>query len=76
MQDGSRIELRSPFLVYQLDTRVGLQAESWQNRLTGRTIALGSGSELEVDLGELEGPHRTPTWQAVGFLNSDISSSK
>jgi hypothetical protein len=68
VQEGSRIELRSPFFVYRLEKRVGLRADSWQNRLTGRTIALGSGSELDIDLGELDGPHRTPTWQTAKLL--------
>lgn len=66
--NGTRVELRSPFFVYQLDTSAGLRAESWRNRLSGRTISLGGGSELEVDLGELDGPHRTPTWKAAKLL--------
>jgi hypothetical protein len=69
-QNGTRVELRSPFFVYCLDTRAGLCAEAWQNRLSGRTATLGGGSELEVDLGELVGPHQTPTWQAARLLRA------
>ena len=52
VQQWTRVELWSPFFVYQLDTQSGLRAETWENRLTGRKITLGSGSELEVDIGE------------------------
>ncbi|MCC6127380.1 MAG: hypothetical protein IT426_20665 [Pirellulales bacterium] len=64
-QDGARVELRSPFFVYRLDTESGLRAAAWENLLTGNKIALAHGSELEVDIGELEGPHRTPRWRTV-----------
>ncbi|MFH1920406.1 MAG: hypothetical protein ABIP48_11040, partial [Planctomycetota bacterium] len=56
VQQESRVELHSPFFVFRLDTRAGLQAESWENRITGQTISLGGGPELEVDLGIAEGP--------------------
>jgi hypothetical protein len=62
-QRQTQIELRSPFFVYRLDRQSGLRAETWENRLTGKSITLGGGSELDVDLGELDGPHPTPAWQ-------------
>lgn len=62
-QRQTQIELRSPFFVYRLDTQSGLRAAAWENRLTGKSITLGGGSELEVDIGELAGPHQTPEWQ-------------
>jgi hypothetical protein len=65
VQKGARVEIRSPFFVYQLDTQSGLRAEAWENRLTGRKISLSKGSELEVDIGEMEGPHQTPEWQVA-----------
>lgn len=64
---GSRVELQSSFFVYTLDVSGGLRAVKWENRLTGKTISLGRGPELEVDLGELNGPHQTPKWRAVAL---------
>jgi hypothetical protein len=48
---GKQVVLRSPFLVLRLDTANGLRAMSWENRMTGRTISLGGGMELGLDLG-------------------------
>ncbi len=61
---GPEVELHAPSFVLHLDTAKGLRAVSWQNRLTGRTITLGSGPELEVDNGPLQGPLKTPEWRA------------
>jgi len=47
---GSRFELRSPFFLYLLDTSSGLRAESWTNLISGRSVNLGDGPELEVDV--------------------------
>ena len=33
------LELRSPQFVYRLDTADGLRGESWENRLTGKTVS-------------------------------------
>jgi hypothetical protein len=65
VQEGTHVELRSPFFVFQLDTRSGLCAETWHNRLTGRTISLGNGPELDVDIGPLGGPLQTPHWEVT-----------
>ena len=65
--EGTCVELRSPFFVFQLDTRSGLRAEAWENRLTGQTISLGNGSELDVDIGPLSGPLQTPHWEAASL---------
>jgi hypothetical protein len=48
----SAVELRAPAFVLRLDVRNGLAAESWENRLAGKKISLGGGSELEVDAGQ------------------------
>ncbi|MBI84241.1 MAG: hypothetical protein CMJ81_13650 [Planctomycetaceae bacterium] len=48
-EDG-RVQLRSPKLVFHLDTKAGLRARAWENQLTGRTLSLGAGAELEVDI--------------------------
>lgn len=60
VQEGNRVELRSPSFAFRLETAAGLRAESWQNRLTGRTIELGDGLELECDIGLPDSPRRTP----------------
>ena len=60
VQQNKRLELCSPFFVFRLDTEASLRAESWENRLTGRTLALGHGPELELDIGLPEGPLETP----------------
>ncbi|MFV2069396.1 MAG: hypothetical protein ACC645_20730, partial [Pirellulales bacterium] len=48
---GDAVELHSPHFVFRLNTASGLRAESWNNRLTGRTLSLGNGPELEFDVG-------------------------
>jgi len=60
VQQEKRIELCSPFFVFCLDTAAGLRAQSWENRLTGRTLCLGNGPELEFDLGLPDDPVETP----------------
>jgi hypothetical protein len=59
-RQGQRVELQSPFFVLRLDTSAGLHAAAWQNRLTGRTISLGNGPELEFDIGLPGGPQHAP----------------
>jgi hypothetical protein len=65
VQQEHRIELWSPFFVFRLDTVAGLRAESWENRLTGRTLALGNGPELEFDIGLPDSPLRMPRLQVT-----------
>ena len=65
VQLENRVELHSPFFVFYLDTKAGLRAESWTNRLTGKTISLGGGAELAVDIGLPDGPLLTPQWQVT-----------
>ena len=71
VRDGSRVELRSPFFSFHLDTRAGLRAEAWENRLSGHKISLGNGPELEVDLGEPGGSLQTPAWRVIGLPTGD-----
>ena len=49
--DSDTVELRSPFFVFRLSTADGLRAERWENRLTGHKLSLGSGPEVEFDVG-------------------------
>jgi len=62
VQQGKQVELHSPHFVFRLDAASGLRAESWENRLTGRSVSLGGGPELEVDIGLPDGPTQTPEW--------------
>lgn len=61
---GSRVSLQAPAFVFVLDTAEGLRAVSWENRLTGRTIALMSTRDGK--------PHEVPNvgdiCQATGTL--------
>lgn len=60
MQQGTQVELHSPFFVFFLDTASGLRAKSWENRLTGRHLPLGNGPELAFDIGLPDNPAQTP----------------
>lgn len=51
---GSQLELQSPNFIFRLDTRQGLKAVSWENKLTGQTVPLGRGAEFECDLDAAE----------------------
>ena len=63
VQQGKQVELCSPSFVFRLDTTTGLRAQSWENRLTGKTIKLGDGPELEIDIGLPDRPLQTPLWE-------------
>ena len=65
VQKGTRFELHSPFFVYRLDTADGLKAQSFENRLTKRSISLGNGAELEVDLGDSPSVPQTLSLEVV-----------
>lgn len=51
VQQEGQIELHSPSFLLRLNTVAGLRAKSWENHLTGRTLSLGDGPELEFDIG-------------------------
>ena len=48
---GHRVALRGPAFTFVLDTASSLRAVSWKNRLSGRTLDLGSGLEVDFDIG-------------------------
>jgi hypothetical protein len=75
VREKSHLELHSPFFVFSLDTAAGLYALAWENRLTGKTVSLGGGSELDVDIGPLAGPHQTPTWQTASVSSTSQENS-
>ena len=60
VRQGKLVELYSPFFVFRLDTTAELRAQSWENRLTGHTVKLGDGPELEIDIGLPDRPLHTP----------------
>ena len=57
---GQTVELRSPAFEFVLSTADQLRAVSWKNRLTGRTLNLGNGPEVEFDIGLPGQPLVTP----------------
>jgi hypothetical protein len=48
---GDDVTLRSPSFEFTLSTADGLRAVAWKNNLTGRTLNLGNGPEVDLDLG-------------------------
>jgi len=63
-QEG-RIVLQSRWYTLVLDTSGALRACAWSNERTGHTVDLGSGLELEVDLGSFGGVVETPQWRVA-----------
>ena len=47
---GTEVAFHAPVFSFRLDTAAGLGARTWENRLSGRTVQLGGGSELDIDL--------------------------
>jgi hypothetical protein len=65
VQQANHVELRSPSFVFRLDVAADLRAESWENRLTGRELALGKGPELECEIGLPDGPLQMPSFRVT-----------
>jgi len=57
---GPRVTLRGPAFSFVLDTSSSLRAVTWKNRLSGRTLDLGSGLEVDFDIGLPGQPVTTP----------------
>jgi hypothetical protein len=57
---AKRLTLSSPAFAFTLDTANGLRAVAWENRLTGKTLELGNGPEVEFDVGLPDKPVITP----------------
>ncbi len=64
------VELRSSQFVYRLDTADGLRGESWQNRLTGKTVSLCKGPEVELEFDAAE------RWITIGGWRTAVSQSQ
>lgn len=63
---GGQVTLESPVFAFTLDTADGLRALAWTNRLTGRTLELGHGSEVAFDIGLPGQPVVTPNLRVTG----------
>jgi hypothetical protein len=65
-KQGDRfITIQSTAFAFTLDASDGLRAVSWQNRLTGWTLSLGNGPEVEIDIGLSGQPLMTPNLRMV-----------
>jgi hypothetical protein len=75
VRNGSKIELISPAFVYRLDAGDELKGVAWENRLTGKTILLGSGPEVEFDLDAADNRILIAGWKMAsgqpGFVRPD-----
>ena len=75
VRSGSKLELISPAFVYRLDVADGLKGVAWENRLTGKTIPLGSGREVEFDLDAADSRVFITGWKMAsgqpGFVQPD-----
>jgi hypothetical protein len=65
VRSGDGVELQSPHFGFRLSTARGLRAESLQNRLTGRTLGLGGGAEVEFDIGLPDQPLNAPVLRVI-----------
>ena len=63
--DGKQVTMHSSAFAFVVDTSAGLMAVSWENKLTGRKMRLGDGSEVEFDIGLPDNPVKTPKLQVV-----------
>jgi hypothetical protein len=57
---NDRVTLESPHFRFVLDGKDGLRAIAWENRLTGRTLQLGGGPEVELEIGLPNQPLQKP----------------
>ena len=55
------VTLESPHFRFVLNVTKGLRTVSWENRITGRTLRLGDGPEIELEMGLPDQPVRKPT---------------
>ncbi|MGH9611835.1 MAG: hypothetical protein ACRD4P_02000, partial [Bryobacteraceae bacterium] len=70
IRSDQEVEIRSLKFAFRLSTANGLHAESWTNRMTGLRITLGSGPEIEFDIGLPGQPLRTPRLRIVKIPNA------
>jgi hypothetical protein len=63
--NGTQIELNGNTFTLRLDTERGLRAVSWENKLTGKTLALGDEPEFECDLDAAEERISITGWRGI-----------
>jgi len=69
---GSEVVLHGPAFGFKLITSAGLRARSWENKLSGRTIGLGDGCELEIDLDGAEERIWILGWKGI-FSHANVA---
>ena len=67
---GRIVEIRAPQFIYRIDTADGLRGIAWENLLTGKSISLGNGPEVEVDFDAAE------QWIPIGGWKMAVSPNK
>ena len=72
---SSRIEVRSSSLVFALDAE-SLSAVSWQNRITGTSLPIGGGCELEVEVGYKPEEGRKVIFRPAGLPEVSTESDR
>jgi hypothetical protein len=65
LRSRNKVVLQSASFSFHLDIADGLRAELWENRLTGRKLAMGHGLEAEFDIGLPGRPLATPRLTVV-----------
>lgn len=73
---GLQRELVSPTFKYKVDLSDGLTAESWLNRLTGRTLSLGRHPEIELDLDASIQRLSITGWRTLHVRSSDVDPNR
>jgi len=63
---SNRMEVRSSSLVFTIDAK-SLSAVNWQNEITGTSLLLGDGCELEVEVGDKPDQARKVLFQPAGL---------
>jgi hypothetical protein len=64
-QTGTEVLLHGPAFALTFDLSKGLGTRSWQNKLSGRTIPLGSASEIDIDLDAADDRIWIPGWKGT-----------
>ncbi|MHB8953218.1 MAG: hypothetical protein ACYC4U_09640 [Pirellulaceae bacterium] len=72
---GTQVTLESPAFAFTLETSDGLRAVAWMNRLTGRNLSLGNGSEVELDIGLPNQPLITPQLRVIATPATSTSAN-
>jgi hypothetical protein len=72
---GRGVVLTAPAFSFTLETADGLRAVAWENRLTGRTLQLSGGPEVEFDIGLPGQPLITPKLRVTRLPSTGQASA-